>query len=236
MAWLADIQKLRPGDMATLFDVDLTPIGGTVQRIAPGPKDAAGGSITWQGNPYLIIPIMAEGFSKSAKGAFPRPNLTIATTPFIRALIKTYDGLRQAKVTRWQVYRKYLDDQPTADPDQHSPPEIFFIANRAAQGNKQVQFVLRSPADIQGKMIPRRICTATSCPWPYRKPNGAGGFDYSEVYGCDYVGTNYFDRNNNPTTAENDACAKNEVACTLRFGANNPLPFGGFPGIGRVRG
>ena len=48
-----------------------------------------------------------------------------------------------------------------------------------------------------------------------------------------YTGTNDFDANDQPVlNASQNVCAKRLSSCKARFGANNELPFGSFPGIG----
>ena len=46
--------------------------------------------------------------------------------------------------------------------------------------------------------------------------------------------TQWFDTNDQPTTTlANDVCPKRLGSCEARFGTNQPLPFGGFPGVGQ---
>jgi len=48
------------------------------------------------------------------------------------------------------------------------------------------------------------------------------------------TGTQWFNVNDQPTTTlANDVCAKRLTSCEARFGTNQPLPFGGFPGVGQ---
>lgn len=54
--------------------------------------------------------------------------------------------------------------------------------------------------------------------------------------GCDYAGTRYFDKNNNPVSDPSlDECNGTLTACKLRHGDGNELPFGGFPGTSLIR-
>ncbi|MCJ4442148.1 phage minor tail protein L, partial [Klebsiella pneumoniae] len=53
---------------------------------------------------------------------------------------------------------------------------------------------------------------------------------------CDYAGTRYFDRNNQPVDdPSQDVCNGTLTACKLRHGENSELPFGGFPGTSLIR-
>lgn len=48
------------------------------------------------------------------------------------------------------------------------------------------------------------------------------------------TGTQWFDSADQPVyTLAEDVCAKRLTSCEARFGTNQPLPFGGFPGVGQ---
>jgi lambda family phage minor tail protein L len=143
------------------------------------------------------------------------------------AAVRENDDLVGCKVIRKQTFAKYLDAEnftggvnPTADPNQHFPDDIWFIEQKLSENKYIVEWELASVFDLQGVMLPHRQIIQDSCPWKYR---GAE---------CGYTGTSYFDLNDQPTTQSNDFCAKHLSSCKLRFG-NQPLPFGGFPGAVR---
>jgi lambda family phage minor tail protein L len=82
--------------------------------------------------------------------------------------------------------------------------------------------------DLQGLMIPTRQLHSL-CTWCIRNKYRTGD-------GCDYAGTRYFDKNNNPVSDPSlDECNGTLSACKLRFGENNELSFGGFPGTSLIR-
>jgi len=71
----------------------------------------------------------------------------------------------------------------------------------------------------------------------YEGRNGNAGGLWSAVYYLDtYVDLGvlvYFNDNDQPTTVPSqDSCGKRLDSCRIRFGANNELPYGSFPGIG----
>ncbi|MBL2895477.1 phage minor tail protein L, partial [Acinetobacter baumannii] len=67
------------------------------------------------------------------------------------------------------------------------------------------------------------------CTWCIRNQYRSGN-------GCDYAGTRYFDRNNQPVDdPSQDVCNGTLTACKLRHGENSELPFGGFPGTSLIR-
>jgi phage-related protein len=72
------------------------------------------------------------------------------------------------------------------------------------------------------------------CPLVYRRWTGAG-FDYSEAT-CPYAGAQSYDLDGNPVPNSMDKPSKRlGTCCRVRFGVNAALPFGGFPGVARVR-
>ena len=69
-------------------------------------------------------------------------------------------------------------------------------------------------------------------------PKAHGGIrnQYRSGNGCDYAGTRYFDRNNQPVDVPSqDVCNGTLTFCKLRHGENSELPFGGFPGTSLIR-
>ncbi|EIV2907393.1 phage minor tail protein L [Citrobacter braakii] len=250
MSLNADFQKLEPGDVIRLFEVDGTVFGtGEVLRfhsysLAHTEVEilAAGGdenklpakSIWWQGDEYKAWPCQIEGIEASTSGSSAQPKLSVANLDSsITALCLAYDDMLQAKVTIHDTLGKYLDainfadGNPTADPTQEKL-KVFYIDAKSSETNEVVEFTLSSPMDLQGLMIPTRQLHSL-CTWCIRNKYRTGD-------GCDYGGTRYFDKNNNPVSDPSlDECNGTLTACKLRFGENNELSHGGFPGTSLIR-
>ncbi|MBS0852778.1 phage minor tail protein L [Enterobacter sp. JGM127] len=250
MSLNADYQKLEPGDEVRLFEVDGTAFGtGEVLRFhnyslahTEAEITAAGGdenklpakSIWWQGEEYKAWPCQIEGIEASTSGSSAQPKLSVANLDSsITALCLAYDDMLQAKVTIHDTLGKYLDAKnftggnPTADPTQEKL-KVFYIDAKSNETNEVVEFTLSSPMDLQGLMIPTRQLHSL-CTWCIRNKYRTGD-------GCDYAGTRYFDKNNNPVSDPSlDECNGTLTACKLRFGENNELSFGGFPGTSLIR-
>jgi phage-related protein len=207
--------------------------------------------ITWAGQDYQAIPIEADGFEWNGQGSLPRPTLRASNAlGTLTALILTLpDGLEGAKVTRIRTLGRYLDDinliggdllledgftllledggefrqeSGSAEPDPYAefPREIYYVDRKSAETRDIIEFELASVFDLAGVRAPKRQCV-TRCQWVYRSAE------------CSYTGLNYFDVNNNPVgNASEDVCGKQVDSCKARFGDNNRLPHGGFPGIG----
>ncbi|BET44161.1 phage minor tail protein L [Atlantibacter hermannii] len=246
----SDYQKLEPGDTVRLFSVDGTAFGvGEVMRfhshsiphseaeiLAAGGNESklAAKSVWWQGQEYKAWPCQIEGIEKSTGGESAQPVLRVANLDgSITALCLAYDDMLQAKVSIHDTLVQYLDARnftggnPTADATQEKL-QVWYIDAKTSETSEVVEFALSSPMDLQGLMIPTRQLHSL-CTWCIRNKYRTGD-------GCDYAGTRYFDKNNNPVDdPSRDECNGTLTACKLRFGEGNELPFGGFPGTSIIR-
>lgn len=227
----AEFQKLEPGAQVRLFEVDARDIGAD-QLFFHGHLQQ--GPIWWQGQQYDAYPVEAEGFARTGEQP-PTPKFRVANIDgVIGALCLLFDDLVGAKVIVRRTLVKYLDaanfpgGNPTADPDEHFPDEIWFIERKASEDKETVEFELSSATDFGGVQLPGRQIIAGTCPWIMR-----GG--YRGPY-CGYTGSAYFDINDVPVVDPGlDVCGGRLSSCKLRFGENNELPYGGFPAAGLVR-
>ncbi len=250
MSLNSDYQKLELGNEVRLFSVDGTAFGtGEVLRFhsynVPHTEAeivAAGGdesklpakSIWWQGQEYKAWPCQIDGVEASTSGSSAQPKLSVANLDgSVTALCLAYDDLLQAKVTIHDTLAHYLDARnfaggnPAADATQEKL-QVWYIDAKTAETNEVVEFALSSPMDLQGLMIPTRQLHSL-CNWCIRNKYRTGD-------GCDYAGSRYFDKNNNPVSDPSlDECNGTLSACKLRFGENNELSFGGFPGTSLIR-
>lgn len=250
MAINSDIQKLEPGNWVRLLEVDGSEFGADILRfhahnIPHSPEEiaAAGGdetklppkSIWWQGNEYTAWPCQITGIEAATSGTSAQPKLSVANiNSSITALCLAYDDMLQAKVSVHDTLVQYLDARnfsggsTTADPTQEKV-QVFYIDSKSQETNISIDFTLSSPMDLQGLMIPTRQLHSL-CTWCIRGKYRSGD-------GCDYAGTKYFDKHGNPVDdPSQDVCNGTlNSGCKPRFGANNPLPFGGFPGTSLIK-
>lgn len=227
----ADLQQLAPNSIVELFELDCTTLGGTVLRFHNG-KNALGSDVVWNGNTYSAFPIEASGFEFRGKGQLPRPTLRVANvTGLLGALVRSYQDLVGAKLTRRRTLVKYLDavnfpggTNPSADPSAALPDDVYFIDRKATENKVLIEFELAAAFDVTGVQLPRRVVVQNICSWRYR---GAE---------CGYTGATYLDTNDQPVgTLEQDVCGKRLSSCKARFGQFAELPFGGFPAAGLTR-
>ena len=227
----ADVSALDPGTIIELFELhyDSTLHGSSdVLRWHAGSNANVTGNITWNGNAYTRIPVKADGFEYTNAGSLPRPTLTVANLDgTITALllgvndVTACNDLTGAKIKRIRTLKKFLDGESAADPYATFPIEEWYVDRKATESRDFVTFELASKLDLQGKELPNRQVVANICQWKYRSSE------------CSYAGSSYFDVNNNSvSTLAQDACGKRLSSCKARFGENNELPFGSFPGAG----
>jgi lambda family phage minor tail protein L len=223
----ADVQTLEPGALVELFEIDATAISGDLLRFHGYTQV---GDITWQGNVFSPWPIDAQGFEMQPTQP-PMPLLTVANIDgSITAACLAYQDMVGAVVIRHRTLGKYLDavnfggTNPTADPTQELPPDRWYIERKAQENNTTVQFELSSALDFGGVQLPRRTIIANQCPWAYRSAE------------CSYTGGPVAKIDDTPTSDPTlDVCGKRLSSCKLRFGANNPLPYGGMPAAALTR-
>ncbi len=225
MTIYADIQKLEPGAWVELWELDLTPLGGDA-LFFHGYTQV--GPVRWQTIDYQPWPIQADGFELNPTQP-PTPTLSVGNVNgSITALCLAYQDMVGCVITRHRTIGKYLDGQPEADPTQELPPDQWIIERRSAETNTQVDFELSTALDFGGASLPGRQIVANCCAWIAR-----GG--YRGPY-CGYTGPPVADVYDNPTSdPAKDACGGRLTSCRLRFGQNNPLPYGSFPAAGLLR-
>lgn len=218
-----DIQKLDPGAQVTLFELDMTALGGTVVYFHAG-TDGSRAPIVWQGNTYSPWPVLAEGFEYNGRGQLPVPHLKVSNIArTMTALNIAYDDLIGAKVTRRRTLAKYLDGQPEADPDEHYPDDVYYVERKVSSNRALVDYELSSIMDVEGLMLPKRQVQRNLCGWQYRSAE------------CSYAGGPVAKIDDTATSdSALDNCSRKVSGCKLRFGDKGPLPYGGFPSVSRT--
>ena len=223
---------------------------------------ALSGGIVFKGQTYEHFPITADGFAMSGNGQLPRPSLKVsnllgltdqtqvsifsivlntvnATTPF--------NDLTGAKFVRIRTLLKFLDADNWADsvtgpyPPGGSyaasaasaniefPREIYFLDRKVLETRDLVEWELASVFDIAGVRAPKRQCIANVCQWVYKDPETCG-YDPATQNG-------FFNASDETVLAEaDDVCSKRLSSCRIRFGEENELPYGSFPGVGYYTG
>ncbi|MFW8567077.1 phage minor tail protein L [Orrella sp. 11846] len=239
---LEDVQKLVPGNLVTLYEIDCRAIGGDVERY----HNHNDGEIVWQGHSYHPWAIEAKNFARTGEGQQPRPELTVGNigvddegepiTGVVTALCLALDDLIGAKVTRKRTFAKYLDaanfpdGNPSADPNEHLPDEQWLVSRRKLETPQAVTFELTSPLQFDGARLPSRPVIAGVCGWLLIEAPFGG---YRGAY-CGYTGAQMFDEDGNPVTDPSlDRCGGRVSDCKKRFGEHNQLSYGSFPSADR---
>ncbi|MBS1168030.1 MAG: hypothetical protein H6R00_4055 [Proteobacteria bacterium] len=223
-------QSLEADQIVHLFELDLALIGGPVYRFTSSTLETK--PVSFGGEIYSPSPVEASGFEMTSQGTLPRPTVKVANVAGIfSAAINEFGDLVGCVIRRIRTFRRFLDGEADADPDAHFPIDVFRIEQKSNQNRVYVEWTLAAAFDQEGRMLPGRQVLQSACPLIYRRWNGTA-FDYSAAT-CPYNGDACFDATGAVTTPAKDRCSKRlKSGCIKRFGSN-PLPFGGFPGVGR---
>jgi len=227
-----DLQSLTPGNIVVFYQLDTTVIGGGDIFYFHDGINGLGDSVIWAGQPYVKFPIQTSGFERTGSGQMPRPKMEIANIDgLISRAARSIGGLEGSRLTRTRTFMKYLDaanfpggTNPTADAGQYIERDVWYVARRASENRILIEYELAASFDLMGVKLPRRQIIQNVCTSRYRSSE------------CGYTGGPVALPSDLPTSSPSlDSCGKRLSSCRLRFGANNPLPFGGFPGAGLHR-
>lgn len=230
MTTKTEIQRLTLSPLIELFEIEIPSDPVTLFRFCTQ-KNTLNTAIVWQGNTFTRYAIKVDGFSKNVQGRLPRPTLTVGNVGGgISEFLLAYDDMMGSKLTRIRTLAKYLDAvnfpggvNPTANPAEEFPREIWTIDRKAQEDNEMVQFELCSPFDVPNTLLPARQ-VLPMCGYQYRDGE------------CGYAGGPVATDHDVPTSDPAlDRCSKQISGCKLRFGDTAELPFGGEPAIGLMR-
>ncbi len=127
-------------------------------------------------------------------------------------------------VTAYQPLLTIAEANPTADPDEELPPEIWFVERKAVESPEVVEFELASALNFEDKQLPGRQIKANHCDWTYRGE------------GCNYVGPPVATVLDAPTVDPLlDRCGKRLASCALREWPDDILNFSSYPAAGMIR-
>lgn len=228
------LQSLYPGEIITLIDIDGTKFGANkycfhAENIAYTPEELMQAretgilppkDIIFRGDVYGARPFGISGIGFTSNGKAEKPQLSLSNLDGrVAALIRSYNGMMQAKVTIWITQADLLGENGSVEDGAYR--KLVYYIERPNFVNRDVaRFDLTSPYDMDGIMIPSRL-TQSVCYWAQR------GW-YRSGKGCGYNGSAMFDKDNNPVSdPSQDFCAGTVTACKLRFGPENELDFGG---------
>ena len=227
-------QQFDPGTLVTLFELDLTALGGTVERFTSSID--AGGAIVFDGNTYTAIPIEADGFEWTGRGPLPKPTLRIANVNKVaHALVIGFDDLVGASLKRIRTFQEFLDNGSDPDPTAIFPVDLYVVERKRAHNKVFIEWELSAAMDQQGRMLPGRQVLREACTHRYRvfDPN-TNDFDFTNAT-CPYTADPSFDETGAAVSKVNDRCGKRLSDCRIRFGETAELPTLQFPGVARVR-
>lgn len=240
------VQQFSLSAEVSLFELDLTPLGGEVVRITAMTDDGA--VVTFDGEEYLPWPVEMTGLEWNGKGQLPQPKLRIGdVVGTFTGLSIEYGDFIGAKFRRKRTFGKFLDSGDDPRPEAFVMEE-FVVERKAAHGPQGFEFDLSSVLDQENVKLPAVQVLKNTCPRIYRTT--ADGVTFANTptneLGCPYVGIAMFDKNGDPVTQKiQDQCGKRLSDCVLRMGnstavqadlfGGGKLPYGGVPGVDQLR-
>ena len=243
-------QSPTAGEFIELFEVDLTRLAGqtTILRFSPSAANPTAGSEgalssameapRWRGHVFVPVSVKCEGFGFASEGPPPEPKLTVpALSAVFAPYLILYDNMVGADVRRWRTYTRFLDNGATPSWNEHYPVEVFTIDRIGQRTNTFIEFVLASPMDQEGRMLPGRQIIQRTCRFVYRRWNAATqDHDYTGVT-CPYTQAATFNELGQPVSDRSkDKCSHDlTLGCKVRPHPGGELPFSGFPGAARFR-
>ena len=151
-----DLNKDFVGYYMEFYDIDLTPIGGTVYHIVPSLDydDVTGVTsiFNFDGVNYTPVPCKLTGVASSTAGAPSTPTLTVSNiSKLLFADVVNNDGLVGAIVTRHRTFSEYVGI------NEELPTQKFIISQALNIDREQLSFKLNLPIDFEGARLPFRI-------------------------------------------------------------------------------
>jgi len=226
----SDTQKLEVGDIIALYEIELEDVGSNQILYFTESINNDYTPIAFNSRTYYPIHLESSGWEVTGQETLPRPKLIVSNVllSFV-SHINTFDDMIGAKLIRRRTFKKYLDGQPTANPDAEFPKDIFRIRQKTQQTKAAVEFELSPYIDFEGIKIPKRQILRDFCTWIYRQYNsGTGGFDdfdpneINHIITCPYIGDYYYNKFGvRVTNPRDDKCGKRLTDCEMRFAGDN---------------
>ncbi len=227
-------QSLTPDALISLFRLDTTTLGGPVFYFCQSAE--AGGPVKFGGQDYQPADVEFKGMETNSAGAIPMPTVTLSNTNgVIQTIVNQYGDLLGCEFRRVRVFARHLDGGAEPDPTAYFGPDVFQVERKSEENPLFIEWELSAAIDQEGRVLPGRRVIRDTCRWRYRYfDDDRNNFDYSKVQ-CPYTANKYYDASGLSTTKAKDKCGRRLSDCELRFGKAEALPFGGFPGAGRVQ-
>lgn len=225
-----------------LYTLDCSVLGGPILRFS-NTKDTNGNDIKFNGAAYPAINFKAEGFSWDSS-SMPRPKITVSIADdngnlpntFLNIVVG-YNGGQGASLYRIETLDRYLDGHEDGGSNTYLLSDRYIVDRVINLDNQSCTWELITPMDLSNLKLPSRQALVDVCGWIYRRYNSdTDDFEYYNTStACPYAGDKYFTKMGVACTKAEDECGHRLNDCVLRFGEGAALPYGGFPGLARVR-
>lgn len=164
MSIQTELAKSVVSALIELYKLDMTPFGAGILYFTPNTVNGAA-NVSFGGQVYLPMPIVADGFGVSTLGAPPRPRLKVSNiTKFIQPFLTENSDLVGAYVTRTLTLAKFLDSGSSPDGSQIISEHKLVIQQKVRLTMTEVEFILSSVVDAPSFKLPRGIVLRSEFP------------------------------------------------------------------------
>lgn len=135
------------------------------------------GSLFWQGEEYMPLPMEIEGFEAEANGRLSRPKMRFSNKDlYISDLLSKWDDFINARVYRKRTFVKFIDNEnfdggnPFGEPDSTAEltNQVYYVSQKTQENKGYVELELTTPLDLDNSEINSRRIMAKFCYWKYR--------------------------------------------------------------------
>lgn len=130
-------------------------------------------SIWWKGEEYEPWAIRANNFKRTGQGTQPRPTIEISNVGYDKnknaysigvisrlcAVANDFVGvkfIRRVTLARFLDEKNFPNGNPTADPDEQLPDEVWVIERKSEETSRSITFEMSSLLEFGTMKIPNR--------------------------------------------------------------------------------
>lgn len=159
----AESVKLEQDRLLHFIDISVPSVGtnvATTEYLVDSNEN-----ITWRGTSYTAFPLQfSGGFTMSSDGSIDKATLSLANPErLIMHYIDAYGGLRDATITVYTIYEKFVDSNPS------SYVVDYFVVDSYSATDTVLTLRLDPSINLDRK-LPRTAFYSNSCRFTYKDP------------------------------------------------------------------
>lgn len=155
---ISELQKLHIDDpLIEIIAIDATNKGGEFFYITGNPPPAGQPAIMFKGKTVISLPMQTDGWEENVDGLLPTPTLTVSNiNKDLFDIVQSTGDLVGAKVLRYLIFAKNLDNGSQPDSTKASEPATFVIERKTHHSDTHISWRCILPFELPNLTIPRR--------------------------------------------------------------------------------